>query len=104
MSQAAFKFGGDPYPRDFGHWLSANRRLFKRFEAMALEMAMSGRKSYSARTIVEVIRWNSDLSDSDKTFKINNNYTPGMARLWMAKHGHRFPKFFKCRDIHGNDK
>ena len=52
---------------------------------------------------MESIRWKTDLSDSDKTFKINNDYTPGMARLFMSEYGEKYPGFFKLRDSLGRD-
>lgn len=96
MNQAALKLD-DSYPDGFFHWLGKNPQIYLAFKRQALRMAQSGRKRYSARTIVEVIRWNTDLEDSGSTFKINDHYTPGMARLFMAEYGARFPKFFELR-------
>ena len=67
-------------------------------------MAETGRKHYSARTIVELLRWQTDLKDSDKTFKINDHFTPGMARLFMSEHGKRYPDFFRLRNGIGWDE
>ena len=87
------------YPEGFFWWLRENYHIWKAFEEKAYVMAaVAKRKRYSARTIIEVIRWNTDLHDSEKTFKINDHYTPGLARLWMAKHGKDFPKFFELRN------
>jgi hypothetical protein len=86
------------YPEGFFQWLQTNRDIWKEFEAMALKMAKR-RTRYSARTIVEVMRWNTDLREKpDVTFKLSNNMTPGMARLWMRKHGKRHPKFFSLHN------
>lgn len=87
----------DEFPQGFFYWLKKNEHIYRAFKAKALSMAMTGRKRYSARTIVEVLRWNSDLEDTEKTFKINDHYTPGMAKLWMQEHGERYPKFFELR-------
>jgi len=86
------------YPDGFFHWLSKNQKVWIAFEAKALQMARTRRKRYSARTIVEVLRWHSDISDHTTLFKLSNNMTPGMARLWMEKHGDQFPRFFS---LHG---
>lgn len=91
----------DGFPAGFSKWLSENKRIYAAFKVKALEMALSGRKRYSARTIVEVIRWNTDLSDSGITFKINDHYTPGMAKLFMREFGDRYPEFFQLRSGHG---
>ena len=61
-------------------------------------MALVGRKRYSARTIIEVLRWDSDLREKNKLFKISNNMVPGMARLWMARYGRKHPRFFNLRE------
>lgn len=81
------------YPDGFFHWLQKNRHIWLEFEQKALQMARI-RKRYSARTIVEVMRWHSDLKEAAPLFKLSNNMTPGMARLWMEKHGRKYPKFF----------
>lgn len=98
--QVAFRIRHEAeYPEGFFHWLAENQHIWKAFEEKAYVMAaVAKRKRYSARTIIEVIRWNTDLHDSEKTFKINDHYTPGLARLWMAKHGKDFPKFFELRN------
>lgn len=86
----------DNYPDGFFAWLPKNSHIYQEFESRALRMARR-RLRYSARTIVEVIRWETDLEDSEVGFKINDHYTPGMARLWMATHGEKYPKFFEIR-------
>lgn len=88
----------DPYPSGFWYWLNNNREIYREFENRALRMARIGRNRYSAKTIVEVMRWETDLREKNNLFKINNNYTAGMARLWMATHGETYPKFFQLRD------
>jgi len=57
------------------------------------------RKRYSARTIIEVLRWHSDLAEpKGSLFKLSNNMTPGMARLWMKKHSQEHPGFFSLHE------
>ncbi len=87
----------DGYPDGFFYWLPKNSKVYREFERRALQMARTKRKRYSARTIVETMRWTSDIADSETTFKINDHYTPGMARLFMATHGAVYPKFFELR-------
>lgn len=87
----------DKYPAGFWKWFMENRDVYREFERRALMMARTKRKRYSARTIVETIRWDTDINDSDTMFKINDHFTPGMARLWMKTHGEQFPKFFELR-------
>ena len=88
----------DLYPAGFFNWLQYNEHIWAQFELHALTMSAK-RKRYSARTIIEVMRWNSDLREQQKKplFKMSNNMIPGMARLWMKKHGTSHPKFFDLR-------
>ena len=94
----------DGYPAGFWHWLARNEHIYAAFKIEAIRMALTGRKRYSARTITEVLRWQTDLKDSETTFKINGNYVPGMARLFMSEYGERFPGFFQLRDSLGRDE
>lgn len=96
MNQAALNLD-DKYPQGFWAWYLKNAHIYRAFESMALQMAFSGRQRYSARTIIENIRWQSDLQDKEVTFKINGNNVPGLARLFMEMHGQRFPNFFELR-------
>lgn len=71
------------YPDGFFRWLDNNRAIWRQFVECAREVKKSGRRHFSARVIMENIRWNTLLRDKDVTFKVNNNYTPGLARLAM---------------------
>ena len=105
MNQVAFDFTErSKDPDRFWLWLRDNGHINQAFQRAALSMAMTGRKRYSARTIIETIRWNTELADSEIMFKINNNYVPGLARLFMSKYGERFPGFFKVRNQSGFDE
>jgi hypothetical protein len=88
----------DDYPTGFFWWLRENFHIWEAFEKQALRMAAI-RSRYSARTIIEVMRWNSDLADKTTLFKINDHAIPGLSRMWMAKHGDDHPKFFEMRKI-----
>jgi len=81
------KLDKDKYPEGFFHWLQYNHHIWLQFELHTLTM-VAKRPRYSARTIIEVMRWNSDLREQQgkPLFKLSNNMTPGLARLWMAKH------------------
>jgi len=92
------------YPDGFWPWLRDNPHIWQAFRVKAIRMALLGRKRYSARTIIETIRWDTDLKDSETTFKINDHYTPGLARLFMHDYGHKWPGFFNLRDSQGMDE
>lgn len=90
------KLRRNDYPDGFFNWLQYNEHIWLQFELYAHTMAAK-RDRYSARTIIEVMRWNSDLREQQgkPLFKISNNMTPGLARLWMTRHAHKYPKFFQ---------
>lgn len=84
--------------------MNENEHIYLHFKAQAIRMAMTGRKHYSARCIAETVRWETELRDSSVQFKLNNNMIPGMARLFMAELGHKFPEFFRLRNSLGYDE
>jgi len=84
------------FREDFPVWLHANYPIYAEFERQAMNIA-TRRKFYSARTIVEVMRHNSALSDRDGHFRLNNNRTPDLARLFSITHPER-AGFFQLRD------
>lgn len=87
------------FPEGFFRWMQYNAHIWNQFERHALTMAAK-RERYSARTIIEVMRWNSDLREQQgkPLFKLSNNMIPGLARLWMAKHSLDHPKFFQLME------
>ena len=101
MNQAALQFEDDGFPVGFWHWLRQNEHIYSAFKCLAFQMALSGRTRYSAKTIIERIRWDTDIRDSETMFKVNNSYTSGLARLFMAEYGDRHPNFFELRNAIG---
>lgn len=73
------------FPPKFPQWLEANFGIWRAFAGKAFTIRRR-RERYSARTIVETMRWESDLREDAKTspFKIQNDAVPGMARLFNA--------------------
>jgi hypothetical protein len=103
MIQAAFPLESHKYPAKFWLWLRDNDHIRHAFDKRAHQMAETGRKRCSARLIAHVMRYESMLTDTDKQFKINNNYISGLARLWMETNGQQYPGFFKLCDSLGRD-
>lgn len=81
---------------DFPAWLQANHAIYAEFERQA-ELVASRRDHYSARTIAEVIRHNSQLAEVGGAWKINNNRIPCMARLFAILHPEK-SWFFQLRE------
>lgn len=73
---------GDFRP-DFPVWLRDNPDIWSAFYHKSVTLMEAGRSHFSARTIIEVIRWDSAIHSQGDIYKINNNWAPDMARLFM---------------------
>ena len=82
----------------FRQWHSENPQIYQQFKKLAYEMLSTGRKRYSARTIIEVMRWHYDLNTRGDTFEINDNFTPIYVRLLIYHHP-EFNDFFELRTV-----
>ena len=82
----------------FKKFHEANPHVFKAVKEMAYRMRQTGRRRYSIRTILEVIRWHNDLETTGDVFKINNDFQPIFVRLLMH-HDPTFEGFFELRRI-----
>jgi len=67
----------------FLDFYQSHRDVYEKFEELAIRMRES-RERYAARTIIEVIRWNTHLGGG-ADFKINNNHIPYLGRLAMLR-------------------
>lgn len=79
----------DTYVRD-------NPAVWDAFKQYTLEAARSGRVRFSARTVIERVRWDTMIAEKSGELKINNNVAPKLARKFMAE----FPGmdgFFRTR-------
>lgn len=95
-NQASFR-------RDFGRWLQANWSIWLRLEDEAEKIWKTGRRHYSARTIIEFLRHETALQERrvsapEVAVKINNSYVPDLARLYGLMHMARWD-FFECRTM-----
>ena len=70
--------------------------LFKKFAGMARD---SGRTHFSAKAIMERVRWEICFASRDRrNFKVNNNYTSRYARLLVSECP-EFRGFFEMREL-----
>lgn len=71
-------------PADFARLLADNPGLYEECAAMALDEKRRGKKKWSARTIIEILRWKRQTVHDDGDFGISNVYSPLLARKLMA--------------------
>jgi hypothetical protein len=71
---------------EFLEYLPANFHVFEAFEAEALKIVARGFSHYSGNTIIEVLRHHSALAQVGDTYKLNDKYTPYLARLFALVH------------------
>ena len=82
---------------EFAQWLIDNWQLWKSFEREALRASYRGRGKYSARTIIEWLRHEATMSAPETDFKLNNNVSPSLARLFLFKYP-QLAGFFETRE------
>lgn len=71
----------DEFLEGFYDWLYNNFHIYEEFAKRAIQIATK-RDHYSARTIIEVMRHDSIFSENGGEFKISNNRSPDLARLF----------------------
>jgi hypothetical protein len=71
-------------------WLDANWGIWDEFCDLAELARLKGRTRWSARAILHVLRWHRMVRDSGGTWKINNNWSAPLSRLYNALAGFDF--------------
>ena len=83
----------------FEEFDAANPALYQRFKQLAFELIAKGRRRYSSKTIVCVMRFQHDIStNADDEFKINDVVTSRYARKFLAEHPEH-ADFFELREL-----
>lgn len=67
------------------------------FETLSLDVAARGFQRYSASAIAERIRWHYAIDRGRRDFRLNNNWTAGLARWFLDRHP-ELPAFFETRE------
>jgi hypothetical protein len=92
----------DGYPehviKRFLEWHQANPHIYEEFKKLTFKMAGTGRVRYSARTIIEVMRWHYDLQTTGDVFVVNDNFTPIYVRLLIYDYPN-YRSFFELRTV-----
>lgn len=77
----------EQFTPQFLDWLPCNLAIYDQFCAETFKVIACGFRHYSSRTILHVIRHHSALEErSDSGWKINNNHSPYLARLFDLHH------------------
>lgn len=82
-------------------FIAEHPEVWAAFVELALRMAATGRKRYSAATIWQVLRWHRDLKTGAKPYRLNNNYHPYFARRFMLEHPEH-GELFELRRVRGD--
>lgn len=91
------------FAKNFLNWLPDNEHMYRLFENLADQLWLSGRQHYSSRTIGEKMRFDCSINSKNDLFKLNNNYTPDLGRLYVLKHPERVLLFSYRRISHEID-
>jgi hypothetical protein len=84
-----------------GYSTSVPVKVAEMFEDLAWKVWEIGFDKYSARAILQRIRWHYQVDRGLREFKCNNNWTPGMARVFMKKYP-TMRGFFEIRNRKGH--
>lgn len=88
------------YPKklleEFKTYHHKNPHVYEEFKRLALEMAATGRKKYSSKCLINVLRWNMDLRTNGDVFKINDKFQSIYGRMFVHNHP-EFADFFEFR-------
>lgn len=90
------------YPKDllkqFKKFHNENPHIYKEFARLAHEIRNTGKRKYSSKMLINVIRWNHDISTSkQEPFKINDKYQALYGRLFVYNNP-EFLDFFNFRN------
>lgn len=81
-------------------WHKANPEVYELFKKYTFEAIAAGHEHYGAKGIIERIRWHTSVETKGDAFKINNNWAPFYARLFMLHHPDH-DEFFRLRATEG---
>jgi hypothetical protein len=89
---------GEPRPSAYPEGIPAE--VCHLFEKLALDVAKTGRKRFSADMVLHRIRWFYAIEKADRHWKANNNWTAPLARWFLARHPDHDGFFERRRSPH----
>ena len=87
---------------EWKHFHVKNPEVYELFKRFAFEAINKGHLRLSSEMIINRIRWETSVVTSDKDYKINNDYKPFYARLFMEEH-QTYGNFFNTRGSHADN-
>lgn len=81
--------------KEFLQYHQTHPHLYEAFKTVAFDALNIGFKNYGAKGIFEIIRWKR-AERGDGEFKINNNYAPLFARLFVNEYP-QYADFFRFK-------
>ena len=76
----------DIFSDEFVEWIQKNEHVWDDFCTEAFKIHRRGFKHYSARTIIHVLRHHSATAENGSQWKISNNCSPYLARLFDLRY------------------
>lgn len=73
----------------FQEFLDKHPEIYQAYCRLALQKIQAGAKRIGSKAIWEVLRWNTPLREDGSDFKLNNIFTPYMARQFQKD----YPQF-----------
>ena len=80
----------------FKEFHAANPHIYEEFKKLAFQMKQTGRRRYSSKMIINVLRWNMDLQTVGDEFRINDRFQSIYGRLLIYQYP-EFKDFFELR-------
>ena len=87
---------------EWKHFHVKNPEVYELFKRFAFEAINKGHLRLSSEMIINRIRWETSVVTSDKDYKINNDYKPFYARLFMEEN-QTYGNFFNTRGSHADN-
>ena len=69
----------------FDEFIRKHPEAYTLFEKFTYDVIHSGRKHFGAKAIIERVRWQTMFEEKGGAFKINNNYTAFLVRMFIYK-------------------
>ena len=88
----------DQIRKAFKEFHAANPEVWILFQEFTFKSISAGRAHYSCNAIFERIRWHVDIDTRGDAAKLNNNFRPYYARMFIAKNP-EYADFFRNRRL-----